>query len=311
LKKASGIDNDTVWGSALENTNLNVVAGKFNNTTTTPESSTRLNYEGKLHATSFIGELSTDNLVASGTRSSSTFLSGDNTWKIPVGVVGFKETAYASGTGTFTPDPKALYTEVIVTGGGGGGGGVDWSSGFAAAGGGGAGGTTIVWFTPQQMGASATYTIGVGGTAGAGSTGATGGTGGTSTFAPTGTGGTLTATGGVGGSGTGTNTTTTPNIRAGGNGGTSSGGDINRDGGRGDMGIALSATAMSGGTGGASYWGNGGAGAFRTTSGATGGSGATSDGDGGGGAVNSSNTSGVSGGAGLSGKIFIVEYLSA
>lgn len=311
LAKASGLDNDTTWVNAVEVTST-AVAGKFNTTTTSPTNTNRLNYEGNLFATSFTGSVAASNVTASGTKDATTFLRGDNSWAIPPGVVSFKETTYVSGSGTFTADPRALFTEVICTGGGGGGGAVDWTSGFAAAGGGGAGGTAITWYTPEQMGATAAYTVGAAGTAGSASTGGNGGNGGSSTFNPIGTGATLTGGGGTGGTGAGNTTNTVVGyIRNGGAGGAASGGDINREGQSGGHGIAFAAASMMGGNGGGSYWGNGGAGAVRSSSGSTAGSNATSDGDGGGGAVNSTNTSGVAGGAGVSGKIFILEYLGA
>lgn len=311
LAKASGLDNDTAWVNAVEVTST-AVAGKFNTTATNPTNTNRLNYEGNLFATSFTGEVAASNVTASGTKDAATFLRGDNAWAIPPGVVSFKETAYVSGSGTFTADPKALFTEVICTGGGGGGGAVDWTSGFAAAGGGGAGGTAIIWYTPEQMGATAAYTVGAAGTAGTASTGGNGGNGGSSTFNPIGTGTTLTGGGGTGGTGAGNTTNTVVGfIRTGGAGGSASGGDINREGQSGGHGIAFAAASMMGGNGAGSYWGSGGAGAVRSTSGSTAGSSGTSDGDGGGGAVNSNNTSGVAGGAGVSGKIFILEYLGA
>lgn len=310
LKKNTGADYDTAWGNVVEVT-ATPIAGEFNNTATAPTNTNRLNYEGNFYATNLNGNLELSNIVATGTRDSTTFLRGDGTFAVPKGAVSTKETVYVTGSGTFTADPKALFTQVICTGGGGGGGGSDWTSGYGAAGGGGAGGTSSTWYTPAEMGATAAYAVGAAGTAGAASTGGTGGTGGASTFNPVGTGATLTGSGGVGGTGTGTTANTVATVFAGGAGGAASGGDLNREGANGDAGMAMSATFMVGGAGGMSYWGSGAKEVVRTTSGSTAGTTATSNGDGGSGACNSNNTSGVAGGAGAIGKIFIIEYLSA
>lgn len=311
LVKNTGADYDTIWVNVITSSGITPVAGKFNTSTTAPTNTTRLNYEGDFYATNLNGALVASNITASGTKDATTFLRGDNSWAVPVGVVAIKETTYVTGSGTFTADPKALFTNIICTGGGGGGGGVDWVSGYGAGGGGGAGGTSIAWFTQAEMGANAAYAVGAAGTAGAAATGGTGGTGGASTFNPIGTGATLTGSGGVGGTGAGSTANTVPIVFAGGTGGAASSGDINREGGNGAAGMAMSATFMASGAGGMSYWGSGAKSVVLTTAGSSAGTTATSNGDGGSGACNSNNTAGVAGGAGAIGKIYIVEYLTA
>ncbi len=90
-----------------------------------------------------------------------------------------KVTTFTS-SGTFTPSANVSLTKITCVGGGGAGGGtLATSSGQYAAGGGGGSGTAIVgWFTPAQIGASQTVTVGAGG---AGVTGGSGGAGGFTT----------------------------------------------------------------------------------------------------------------------------------
>lgn len=226
-------------------------------------------------------------------------------------VLSTKVTVYTSGTGTFTADANALFTQVICTGGGGGGGGSDASStsNVGCGGGGAAGGTAIRWYTPAEMGATATYSVGTAGSGGNNS-GTDGTAGGNSSFDPAGTGTTLTATGGGFGIGSGVNATTTL-IEAGGAGGVPTGGQVNITGGDGTYGMADSAVGdwSFGGNGGASYWGGGGEGGAITASGSTAGAASTTTGAGGGGGATLDSTTGATGGAGAEGIVYIVEYL--
>ena len=95
------------------------------------------------------------------------------------------------------PSDAAGFLVIAVGGGGGGGMSLGTSSQGSASGGGGGGGAVMWFYTPTEMGTSATWTIGDAGTTA--SSGFTdGGTGGTTTFNPGGTGPTLTAYGGNG-----------------------------------------------------------------------------------------------------------------
>lgn len=313
LLKNTGLDYDTGWANIVPYSDSAVVAGSFNSGIVNPTNTNRLNYEGDLYATNFVGNVNASNIFATGTKDVTTFLCGDNAWVIPPGVVSVKETIYSTATsGTFTADPKTLFTQVTVTGGGGGGGGSDWTSGFGAAGGGGAGGTAIAWYTPAEVGSTAAYTVGAGGSAGAAASGASGGTGSSSLFNPNGTGLTLTGTGGIGGQGTGNLANTVSVVFTGGSGSGTINAQFSCNGGHGKDGLGISATFLVGGEGGSSFWGCGGQARVLTTTGATAGATVSSSpGSGGGGAVNNSSTAGVAGGVGQPGRIFIVEYLGA
>jgi hypothetical protein len=105
---------------------------------------------------------------------------------------------------TYTPTAGKTTFLVILTGGGGGSHGTNGFSGTSTLqDGGGAGGTMIRLFSPTELGSTASVVIAGGGAGGgAASSGGTpgdGGTGGTSSFACSGTGGTMYAYGGQGG----------------------------------------------------------------------------------------------------------------
>jgi hypothetical protein len=106
-----------------------------------------------------------------------------------------------TATGTYTPTAGKTTFLIMATGGGGGGGGSGTGSNgnFGSGGGGGAGGTGWRLYTSTEMGGSATVTVGAGGAAGGFNT--SGGAGGTTSFAPTGTGLTLSGLNGGGGGG--------------------------------------------------------------------------------------------------------------
>ena len=217
-----------------------------------------------------------------------------------------------SGT-TYTPVSNVLSAIVIATGAGGGGGGSD-SDGSGAAGGsgGGAGGTAIRAYTKAELGASVTYSIGTRGSGGSNG-GGNGTAGGNTTFTPAGTGTALNAVGGA--LGTGNNGANDNTRTAGGLGGTSTGGQLNIDGGDGIDGITASSGSTGGvptaigGSGGASFWGGGGSGsAVPTASAGVAGVGARAYGAGGGGSATSDNTTGAIGGTGANGVIFILEF---
>jgi hypothetical protein len=119
-------------------------------------------------------------------------------------------------SGSFTVPASGKF-KVTIIGGGGSGGGINSTT--SAGGSGGSAGNVIKWFTGATPSATATVTIGAGGTA---VTNTDGNTGGASTFVLSGF-TTLTASGGVFGLRSNT----------GGNGGAATGGDINITGQRG------------------------------------------------------------------------------
>lgn len=105
-----------------------------------------------------------------------------------------------TSSGTYTPTAGKTTALVIATGGGGGGGSGYTISSTAYSGGyGGGAGTAIRVYSATEMGATAAVTVGSGGAGG--SYPNAGSTGGSSSFAPGGTGLTVTANGGGGGSG--------------------------------------------------------------------------------------------------------------
>ena len=102
-----------------------------------------------------------------------------------------------SGSIWSVPSNASGFLVVAVGGGGGAGMSLGTSSQGSASGGGGGGGAVMWFYTPTEMGTSATWTIGDAGTTPT-SGFSNGGTGGTTTFTPGGTGPTLTAYGGNG-----------------------------------------------------------------------------------------------------------------
>jgi hypothetical protein len=194
--------------------------------------------------------------------------------------------------------PKAKLFRVTLIGGGasGGGTGATGSGETSVGGGGGAGGYSERIYTPSQLSAEVSVTIGAGGTA---VTASNGNNGGTSSFA------TVSASGGIGGGYQPPTTTegyVSPDVGAiGGNG---SGGRLNVRGGQGDYGVAVGGTGSSrivGGKGGDSRFGAGGRGGQNGP-----GFAGTNYGGGGGGASRNQNHAVTLSGAGAPG-IVIVE----
>lgn len=184
---------------------------------------------------------------------------------------------------------KYVIVEVQAAGGGGGGVGADDSMSL----GGGGGGYSKKIISASSLSATEYYLVGAGGTGGAGSNAGT--TGATSSF-----GSHCSATGGTGG-----DDQTGSQI---GVGGVGSGGDINIEGGDGDIGVTGtggSGTSSKGGMGGSSHLGGGGNGA---TGGNTGGAGNVYGGGGGGTGRTSAGSS--TGGAGAKGCVIITQYYS-
>lgn len=257
-----------------------------------------------------LAELFVDSSRQVGAAGSVLISTGTATRWAKAGISTVLVTTYASGTGTFTTNANTLLAQVYVTGAGGGGGAAD-SDGSAggAAGGGGAGGTSIKWFNREELGATASYSVGTAGAAGSGN-GGNGGAGGNSTFTPAGTGSVLTGSGGSGGTGTGSAYAPAEGGFNGGNGGAATNGDINHSGLDGGYGIAPSAATLCGGNGGASYHGGGANAPVLNVTGNSVGNAATIPGGGGSGAVNGNSTTSRNGGAGAAGRIIVVEYLS-
>jgi hypothetical protein len=144
------------------------------------------------------GSVTLDMLSATGTKSSSTFLRGDNSFAtVPTGV-SLVDMQVITTTSTYTPTSGTQFVKVYCVGAGGGGGGAEattsGSSNQAIGGGGGGGGTAIRTYNSTELGATAAITIGSGGTGGTGF--ADGTDGGDTTFNPVGTGVTLTGGGG-------------------------------------------------------------------------------------------------------------------
>jgi hypothetical protein len=194
-----------------------------------------------------------------------------------------------AGTFTYTKPTNVRRVRVFVTGGGGGGGPTNEDD---QANGGGAGGTAI-----KMIDLTGISTVSV--TVGAGSAGATnssgfGGRASTSSF-----GSYCSATGGRN---TGADAGTTWAI--GGEGGVGIGGDINLAGGDGHGGsIDISSQYLSAGTGGASYWGGGGAGENRNGTAAHPRNGQVYGSGGGGGALSATS------GNGATGVVIVEEYV--
>lgn len=200
---------------------------------------------------------------------------------------------FTSGSGTYTTPAGVRYILVeLIGGGGGGGGGTSGAGQISVSSGGSAGGYCRKLITSPA--ATYAYAVGAGGNGGVG--GNAGADGNNTTF------GTLTAGKGLGGIlGAAISTANSEQI-PGKNGGTSSGGDINVQGGPSGAGMNLTGQSSSG-FGGNSVYGGGGRGiAAATINGIDGGQ----YGAGGSGAVSSNNT--TNGGNGAAGIIIVTEY---
>jgi hypothetical protein len=218
-----------------------------------------------------------------------------------------------SGT-AYTAPSNLIYADVECMGGGGQGGGATSSSGntnWGLGGGGGAGGYLKKRFTSAQLGASATYTIGAGGSGSA--AGSTGGNGGSSTFTPAGSGSVLTASGGNGG--VATNNTSAGFTVAGGTAGGGTNGDFNLTTQAGFKAISANAfnnnfNCVAGNGGESAFWsfpGQGGT-AISASGASMAGTNAAGYGAGGGGGACNGTSGSATGGTGSQGIIVVTEY---
>lgn len=189
-----------------------------------------------------------------------------------------------SASGTYTPTSGMKKVLMIAVGPGGNGASV--TAVDDAGGGGGGGGCAIKLFTAADIGSSKGYTVGQS-------------SGNNTTLDTT----LLVANSGSNGSATG-NQTTLGFSSAGGAGGTASGGDLNIPGEPGMRSIIYSTTHGSGGAGGPSALGHGGAQSGTEAAGNSG----TVYGGGGGGAHTAGDTD-RSGGSGAAGVIYAIEFL--
>lgn len=190
-----------------------------------------------------------------------------------------------SASGTYTPTTGMKKCLMIAVGPGGDGAAV--TAADDAGGGGGGGGCAIKLFTAADIGASKAYTVGQS-------------TGNNTTLNTT----TLVANSGANGAATG-NSVVLGFSSAGGAGGTASGGDLNIPGEPGRRSIIYSTTHGSGGAGGDSAFGHGGAQSGTEAAGNVG----TAYGGGGGGAHCAGDVN-RSGGAGAIGVIYVIEFLA-
>jgi hypothetical protein len=209
-----------------------------------------------------------------------------------------------TSSGTWTRPAGITKVIVEVQGAGGGGGGcASAGAGNAAGGYGGGGGGYARRFINVSAIASSTITVGAAGAAGAAGANA-GGTGGNSSWAD----GTNTVTGNGGAGGTGGAAIAAPSFGAEEpvDGGTATGGDINIQGGPGDVSILLNTTLQTAsGPGGGSVLGSGGRRREGTNQP---GSAGNNYGGGGAGAVTIQGGSATAGGAGAPGVVIVWEY---
>ena len=200
-------------------------------------------------------------------------------------------------SGTFAKPAGLRWLSVTVTGGGGGGGGSNGVAGSAGGGTGGSAGNTVKkWFDAASVAVNTTVNVGAGGAGGlaASTTAANGSVGGNSTF------GALVAGGGRGGVRVAP-ATTLAIVEGAVPPAAPTTGDVKLLGGHGGRLLRLSATEVSSGEGGTSFWGAGG----RAVAGSAAGVAGQVPGSGGSGAT-VINATGQAGGAGAGG-IVIVE----
>ena len=204
-----------------------------------------------------------------------------------------------STTGTYTPTTGMTYCQIEAWGAGGGGGGAASTAGnqIQGAGGGGAGSYSRTIASAGTIGVSQSVTIGAAGAA-ATAGGNNGGNGG-----DTSVGSLCIGKGGSGGVGAGF-------VGLGGAGGVAGTGDITGTGQSGFSGFSSGSTSVStptGGAGGSTLIGGGGAAVYTNTSQA--GNAGTGFGAGGSGGATFNSQTQVGGGAGTAGYVIVTEYL--
>ena len=232
-------------------------------------------------------DLKVTNIKHESSSSNNLVLGSDGSASFPSTTIGGLKSMQvftSTGTSTWTKPSGVRRVKVIVTGGGGGGGATNTDD---MANGGGAGGTAIKVIDVTSV-SSVSVTVGAGGAGGGNTNPTSGATGGTSSF-----GSYCSATGGD---------RTGGGWAMGGHGGSGSGGDINIVGSDGIGGlIDNTGSHQAAGTGGASYWGQGGKGSTRSTDGGRDGQ---AFGSGGGGRADSDG-----GRAGAPGIVVVEEYI--
>lgn len=214
---------------------------------------------------------------------------------------------YTSGSGSWSKPTGIHHIKVYTLGGGGGGAGADatTASQYSGGGGGGGGGLAVKTFSAADLAGASSFSYAVGGSgSGGNNTGTGGGTGGNSTFSGTGI---TTVQGNGGGGGEGGAATSGISLRAGGAGGTASGGDYNMTGSDGLV-CFLDGGRKSFGTGGPSAGGFGGGGRVNAADGGGAGDAGGQYGGGGGAGQSSISTAGYAGGAGAAGIVIVEEY---
>jgi hypothetical protein len=286
-----------VTTSTLTVTGTDKAAGRFYSGTTAPTNTTRLNYDGALHATSFVGDGSA--LTNLPSNADYQVFTSSGTWTKPAGVsVVYVEAVGGGGSGARAEVGSGTNT-ILATGGNGGTG-------------------IIKTFWASDLGATVTVTIGAGGTAPSANN--NGNAGGNTTFGTH-----ITANGGSGGFRSSVGSTSQGSANSAANfyeGGYASGRAGSITGGSGVFSIAtaginsvfgggagggafataptnINATTSSGGT--SQFAGSGGAGSTASGTPATAGA---SGGGGGGGAANAVGGS-TAAGAGGAGRVRI------
>ncbi len=207
-----------------------------------------------------------------------------------------------TSNGTYTPTPGLLYCTIQCVGGGGGGGSIPSSTQYGMGGGGGGGGYAQGTFSAAAIGASRPVVIGAGGAAGSA---------GNSTYIGTSFGtAILAATGGGPGL---FQAFTVQGVALGGAAGVGSLGNVNSPGQEGSLGWGIydagEQIAATGGAGGNSYFASGGGQVASDASPAPGLNGTGFGAGGGGAATVFSLGSIIPGGAGVSGAVYITEYI--
>lgn len=227
---------------------------------------------------------------------------GTSKWMTADPLTGFIQVVPFTANGTYTKNKAARYIRVVCVGAGGGGGGADGAGASSGSGGGGGGGATAIkTILNSLVGATETVTIGVGGTGGS-NVGGNGTNGTASSFG-------ILCVGGAGNQGLGMTSQNDAMAQGGAQGLVAAcTGDIIIPGSPGMCGIVSGSTPIAANGGGSSHGGGGRA--FATTSGSAqaGGAPDANTGGGGGGGVCWKTGSGVTGGNGASGYVYVEEY---